>query len=36
MVTEIIGELEGKGKALNQYSRFNDLPGSVKNLSHIY
>ena len=26
MVTEIIGELEGKGKALNQYSRFNDLP----------
>ena len=26
MVTEIIGELEGKGKALNQYSKFNDLP----------
>ena len=26
MVTEIIGELEGKGKALNQYSRFDDLP----------
>ena len=26
MVTEIIGELEGKGKVLNQYSRFNDLP----------
>ena len=26
MVTEIIGELEGKGKVLNQYSKFNDLP----------
>ena len=26
MVTEIVGELEGKGKVLNQYSRFNDLP----------
>ena len=26
MLTEIVGELEGKGKVLNQYSRFNDLP----------
>ena len=26
MLTEIVGELEGKGKALNQYSKFNDLP----------
>jgi len=26
MLTEIVGELEGKGKVLNQYSRFNGLP----------
>ena len=26
MVTEIVGELEGQGRLLNQYSRFNDLP----------
>ena len=26
MVTEIVGELEGQGRLLNQYSRFNGLP----------